>query len=85
MTREIFDAQRQKSSPMFVPPSKNMPRVQADCGHEPLDIMTYLAFKITGFPENRVFGMAGVLDTARMRFFIADVWTSYPTTWRLSF
>src|SRR3989338_6191405 len=38
----------------------------------PLDIMTHLAFKITGFPENRVFGMAGVLDTARMRFFIAD-------------
>lgn len=38
----------------------------------PLDIMTHLAFKITGFPENRVFGMAGVLDTARMRFFIAE-------------
>jgi len=38
----------------------------------PLDIMTYLAFKITGFPAARVFGMAGVLDTARMRFFIAE-------------
>ncbi len=38
----------------------------------PLDIMTYLAFKVTGFPEKRVFGMAGVLDTARMRFFIAE-------------
>jgi len=38
----------------------------------PLDIMTHLAFKVTGFPERRVFGMAGVLDTARMRFFIAD-------------
>ncbi len=38
----------------------------------PLDLMTHLAFKKTGFPETRVFGMAGVLDTARMRFFIAE-------------
>lgn len=38
----------------------------------PLDIMTYLAFKTTGFPSSRVFGMAGVLDTARMRFFLAE-------------
>lgn len=38
----------------------------------PLDIMTYLAFKVTGFPAERVFGMAGVLDTARMRYFIAE-------------
>ncbi len=38
----------------------------------PLDIMTYLTFRLTGFPQNRVFGMAGVLDTARMRFFIAE-------------
>ncbi len=38
----------------------------------PLDLMTHLAFKRTGFPEARVFGMAGVLDTARMRFFIAE-------------
>ena len=38
----------------------------------PLDVMTYLAYKVTGFPAERVFGMAGVLDTARMRFFIAE-------------
>ena len=38
----------------------------------PLDVMTYLAFKTTGFPQKRVIGMAGVLDTARMRFFIAE-------------
>lgn len=38
----------------------------------PLDIMTYLTFKATGFPKNRVMGMAGVLDAARMRFFVAD-------------
>ncbi len=37
----------------------------------PLDIMTYVAAKVTGFPRNRVFGMAGVLDTARFRTFVA--------------
>jgi malate dehydrogenase len=37
----------------------------------PLDTMTYLAFKKSGFPKERVIGMAGVLDTARFRAFIA--------------
>src|SRR5207249_2497151 len=37
----------------------------------PLDVMTYLAHKISGFPESRVVGMAGVLDSARFRTFIA--------------
>ena len=37
----------------------------------PLDVMTYLMLKVTGFPPQRVFGMAGVLDTARFRSFIA--------------
>lgn len=37
----------------------------------PLDIMVHLMKKITGFPKNRVVGMAGILDTARMRSFIA--------------
>lgn len=37
----------------------------------PLDAMTWLAKKISGFPRNRVFGMAGILDTARFRTFLA--------------
>lgn len=37
----------------------------------PLDAMVYLAHKISGFPKNRVLGMAGVLDSARLRAFIA--------------
>jgi malate dehydrogenase len=37
----------------------------------PLDTMTYLAFKRSGLPKERVIGMAGVLDTARFRAFIA--------------
>ncbi|MBK6362607.1 MAG: malate dehydrogenase [Saprospiraceae bacterium] len=37
----------------------------------PLDVMTYAAFKAAGLPANKVFGMAGVLDTARYRAFLA--------------
>jgi len=37
----------------------------------PLDAMTYVAHKISGFPKQRVVGMAGVLDAARFRSFIA--------------
>ena len=37
----------------------------------PLDTMTYLAFKKSGLPRERVIGMAGILDTARYRAFIA--------------
>ena len=38
----------------------------------PLDVMAYVALKVTGFPRRRVIGMAGVLDTARYRAFLAD-------------
>jgi malate dehydrogenase len=38
----------------------------------PLDAMVQTAFKVSGFPKNRVIGMAGVLDTARYRTFIAE-------------
>lgn len=37
----------------------------------PLDAMTYVAFKVSGFQKQRVMGMAGVLDSARLRAFIA--------------
>ncbi len=37
----------------------------------PLDVMTYLMYRITGFPRERVMGMAGVLDSARFRAFLA--------------
>src|SRR6266516_5246688 len=38
----------------------------------PLDVMCYVAMKVTGFPRQRVLGMAGVLDTARYRAFLAE-------------
>jgi len=37
----------------------------------PLDVMAYLFWKVSGFPKTRVMGMAGILDSARMRAFIA--------------
>ena len=37
----------------------------------PLDAMTYVAYKVSGFPRERVIGMAGVLDSARLSAFIA--------------
>ena len=38
----------------------------------PLDVMCYVAMKASGFPRERVLGMAGVLDTARYRMFLAE-------------
>jgi len=38
----------------------------------PLDVMTYLAWKTSGLPHNQVLGMAGVLDSARYASFIAE-------------
>jgi malate dehydrogenase len=38
----------------------------------PLDEMTYLAADVSGFPKERVMGMAGCLDSARLRYFIAE-------------
>ena len=37
----------------------------------PLDVMTWLFWKVSGFPKNRVLGMAGILDAARFRAFLA--------------
>ncbi|MEZ5038378.1 MAG: malate dehydrogenase [Saprospiraceae bacterium] len=37
----------------------------------PLDVMTYAAFKTSGLDSSKVFGMAGILDTARYRAFLA--------------
>ena len=38
----------------------------------PLDAMVYALYKITGFTKNKVVGMAGVLDTARFKCFVAE-------------
>ena len=38
----------------------------------PLDVMTHLAWKVSGFQDSRVVGMGGVLDTARYKYFLAE-------------
>ena len=39
----------------------------------PLDVLCYCALKSSGFPDNRVMGMSGLLDVARYKSFIADI------------
>ncbi|MBA4157259.1 MAG: malate dehydrogenase [Gemmatimonadetes bacterium] len=55
--------------------SENIARVAPDSiiimVSNPLDVMSYVAMQASGFPRERVLGMAGVLDTARYRAFIA--------------
>lgn len=51
--------------------AKHAPRAVVVMVTNPLDVMTYLAFRATGFPKNRVIGQAGILDTARFRTFLA--------------
>jgi malate dehydrogenase len=55
--------------------AENIARVSPDAiiimVSNPLDVMCYVAMKASGFPRERVIGMAGVLDTARYRSFLA--------------
>jgi len=50
---------------------KHSPKAIIVVVSNPLDVMTYCAFITSKFPANRVFGMAGILDTARYRAFLA--------------
>jgi len=52
--------------------SRRSPRAVLIVVSNPLDAMAHTALKASGFPRERVLGMAGVLDSARMRFFIAE-------------
>ncbi|CAA9582720.1 MAG: Malate dehydrogenase [uncultured Thermomicrobiales bacterium] len=56
--------------------SENIKRTSPDAivimVSNPLDVMAYVAKEVTGFPRERVLGMAGVLDTGRYRAFLAE-------------
>ncbi|HEX8945460.1 MAG TPA: malate dehydrogenase [Gemmatimonadaceae bacterium] len=51
---------------------KTSPKAIVIVVSNPLDVMCYVAKEVTGFPRERVIGMAGVLDTARYRGFLAE-------------
>src|SRR6476469_4904332 len=51
---------------------KSSPKAIVIVVSNPLDVMCYVAKEATGFPRERVIGMAGVLDTARYRSFLAE-------------
>lgn len=51
--------------------AKRSPRAIIIVVSNPLDAMTYVAYRESGFPRQRVMGMAGALDSARLRAFIA--------------
>jgi malate dehydrogenase len=50
---------------------KHAPNATVVVVTNPLDVMTYLFWKVSGLPKNRVIGMAGILDSTRFRAFIA--------------
>ena len=52
--------------------AKRSPKAVLIIVSNPLDAMAHTALKVSGFPRQRVLGMAGVLDSARMRFFISE-------------
>ena len=52
--------------------AKSSPKAIIIVVSNPLDVMCYVAMKASGFPRERVVGMAGVLDTARYRSFLAE-------------
>ena len=54
----VFKVKRRRSSEAIAVVASN-----------PLDVMAYMTLKVTGFPRERVIGMAGVLDSARFRSF----------------
>src|SRR5258706_5796375 len=51
---------------------QNCPKAIVVVVSNPLDVMCWVTKQVTGYPRERVIGMAGVLDTARYRSFLAD-------------
>ncbi len=68
---ELLDANVQIVKPVTEEVIKHSPKAILLVVTNPLDAMAYLAYKVSGFPKNRVFGMAGILDTTRFRAFIS--------------
>jgi malate dehydrogenase len=73
MTRDdLLAANSAIMSSVISQASKASPDAVFVCVTNPLDIMTYLAWKESGLPSERIIGMGGVLDSARFAFAIAE-------------
>jgi len=73
MTREdLLKANADIVRPIIEHVKRHAPQAILVIVTNPLDVMTYLAHKVSDFPRERVIGMAGVLDSARMRYFVAQ-------------
>ncbi|MBL0095470.1 MAG: malate dehydrogenase [Bacteroidetes bacterium] len=57
---------------------KHSPKTIIIVVSNPLDVMTYCSYLTSGFDSKRVFGMAGILDTARYRAFLAEALNTSP-------
>jgi len=68
---ELVDSNVKIVKPVTEEIIKHSPNAMLLIVSNPLDAMAYTAFKVSGFPKNRVFGMAGILDTTRFRTFLA--------------
>ncbi len=68
---ELLDANVNIVKPITEEVIKFSPNAMLLVVTNPLDAMVYTAFKVSKFPKNRVFGMAGILDTTRFRAFIS--------------
>ncbi len=68
---ELVDSNVKIMKPVTEEVVKHSPNAILLVVANPLDAMAYTAFKVSGFPKNRVFGMAGILDTTRFRAFLA--------------
>ncbi len=73
MTREdLIDKNAEIVRDVSAKVAKHNPNAIIITVTNPLDIMTYLCWKVTAFPKQRVIGMAGVLDSARFSYFVSE-------------
>lgn len=68
---ELVEANFNIVKPVTEEVVKNSPNAILIVVSNPLDAMAYTSYKVSGFPKQRVFGMAGILDTTRYRTFLS--------------
>ncbi|HVL64951.1 MAG TPA: malate dehydrogenase [Actinomycetota bacterium] len=77
---DLLDKNAQIVSSVTEQIAANSPETIIIVVSNPLDEMTFLASLVSGFPKERVVGMAGVLDSSRLRYFIAEKLAVPPTS-----